>query len=315
MLDCQKHWWVALCSHPFFSLSPKASCMIQHSVGLPPPPFGFMILSCKLLENFWRRTQQQQHTKRGPETTEKGHELMVWSSWVSCCFCLCSNLVALLLLCFLLHSFCNGVNSSKHKMSIFFFVFFFFLLLYSLTLSPFLPCNGLWAAAAAGNKSWMLLLSWAKPEEEEQEFCLLSSSSKQTKTPVVAAAEKKKTLLLKPHHTHPYVLLLLLLLIRDIPTNSVFSFGLHKSCIALFSKQARCRPRIIFFMNFWIVLKQSTRHQTKRFGRFISGGFFFFFLFGCKFWIVFESNHRQRHRFKSFVWFGIHGGGTTQKSF
>jgi hypothetical protein len=56
------------------------------------------------------------------------------------------------------------------------------------------------------------------------------------KQPVVAAVEKKKTLLLKPH-THPYLLLHLSNLVSsDIPTNSVVGFGVHKSCIALFSK-------------------------------------------------------------------------------
>jgi hypothetical protein len=82
------------------------------------------------------------------------------------------------------------------------------------------------------------------------------------------------------------LLLQLLLLISDIPTNSVVGFGVHKSCIALFSKQARCRPRIIFFMNFWIVLKQSSTKAS-----------------GQEFCLIWDS--WRRHHPKEFLRLGI----------
>jgi hypothetical protein len=78
------------------------------------------------------------------------------------------------------------------------------------------------------------------------------------------------------------VLLLLLLLISDIPTNSVVGFGVHKSCIALFSKQARCRPRIIFFHEFLDCFEAIDKAPDQEVWSIHHWWFFFFF---TPFWV------------------------------
>ncbi len=73
MLDCQKQWVVAPC-HPFFSLSPKASCMmIQHSVG-PSPPTPLLVswfCSTATFEGGHTATTNKKRARN-----RKGHELM-----------------------------------------------------------------------------------------------------------------------------------------------------------------------------------------------------------------------------------------------